>query len=266
MGMAQERRTLKKATIATVVVIATALVCFAQPPSRVSQKPPTASSGAIEPTVDQILAHYMDAVGGRKAWKKLHSRVSMGTIDITSMNLSGTVIVHEKAPDKLLTIIILVGSAYREAFDGKTAWAEDPADGLREETGAELAEAKRQANFYGPFDLRGQYSKLTFAGREKIGERENNVVEGALSEGGQPDRLYFDVDTGLLARLITQHHAPEGVTQLQEDFSDYREVDGVKLPFTISQTSAESAFTMKIGEVHHNVALGDGEFSKPAVQ
>lgn len=216
--------------------------------------------------MDQILKRYMDAIGGSKAWKALHSRVSMGTIDVTSMNLSGTVVMHEKAPDKLLTIIILSGSAFREAFDGKTGWAEDPADGLREESGLELAEAKRQADFYGPFDLQGQYSKLTFVGREKIGERDTYVVEGALPEGSQPDRLYFDVATGLLARLITQHHAPEGVSQLQEDFSDYRDVDGVKLPFTISQTSTESAFTIKISEVHHNVALGDGEFSKPAIQ
>lgn len=219
-----------------------------------------------EPTVDQILARYKEAVGGRKAWKALHSRVSMGTIDVTSMNLSGTVVMHEKAPNKLLTIIILAGSAFREAFDGKTGWAEDPADGLREETGLELAEAKRQADFYGPFDLRGQYSKVAFVGREKIGERENYVVEGSLPEGSQPDRLYFDVDTGLLARLVTQHHGPEGVSQLQEDFSDYREIDGLKLPFTISQNSTESAFTIKISQVRHNVALGDSEFSKPAVQ
>jgi zinc protease len=242
----------------------------AQPFPQDSKKPPAASSGAekptVEATVDQILARYMNAVGGRKAWRALYSRVSMGTIDVTSMNLSGTVVMHEKAPNKLLTIIILAGSAFREAFDGKSGWSEDPADGLREESGLELADAKRQADFYGPFDLHGQYSKMTFVGREKIGERETYALEGALPEGSQPDRLYFDVDTGLLVRLITQHHAPEGVSQLQQDFSDYREIDGVKLPFAISQTSNESAFTIKINEVHHNVALGDSEFSKPAVQ
>jgi zinc protease len=257
---------LKKATIAAIFAIAISLGALAQPSPQDSKKPPATSSGAVDPTVDQILTRYLEAVGGRKAWKALHSRVSMGTIDVTSINLSGTVVVHEKAPDKSLTIIILAGSAYREAFDGKTGWAEDPADGLREETGLELAEAKRQADFYAPFDLRDQYSKLTFVGREKIGERESYVVEATLPAGSQPDRLYFDVDTGLLARLVAQHHAPEGVSQLQEDFSDYREIDGVKLPFTISQTSVESAFTIKINEVRHNVALGDGEFSKPAVQ
>src|ERR1700731_1325483 len=111
---------------------------LAQPSPQDLKKSAAASSVAVEPTVEQILTRYMEAVGGRKAWEKLHSRVSMGTIDVTSMNLSGTVVVHEKAPDKLLTIIILAGSAFREAFDGKTGWSEDPADGLREETGLEL--------------------------------------------------------------------------------------------------------------------------------
>jgi hypothetical protein len=232
--------------------------------SRKSQVP--ASVATVVPSVDQVVDHYMESVGGRAAWKKLSSRVSMGTIEVTSMNLSGTVVIHEKAPNKMLTIIVIAGSAFRQGFDGTLGWAEDPADGLREQTGPELAEAKHQSDFYSPFDLRDHYSKLTLLGSEKVGERETYVLEGTLPEGGQPDKLYFDAQTGLPARLVSLHHTPEGASDLQEDFSDYREVDGVKLPFTIAQTGPESSFTVKINEVRHNVPLDDGEFSKPAVQ
>jgi len=258
---------LKKSIAALVLKAALVMAMFGQSASQAPRgSPPSASAPTALPSVEQIVSRYMEAVGGLTAWKKLSSRVSMGTIEVTSMNLSGTVVIHEKAPDKILTIIVIAGSAFREGFDGAVGWSEDPADGLRQQAGAELAEAKRQSDFYAPFDLRSHYSKLTVLGSEKVSDNNTYEVEGTLPEGGEPDKLYFDARTGLPARLVSQHHTPEGVSQLQEDFSDYRDVDGVKLPFTISQVSVQSSFTVRINEVHHNVALEDGEFSKPAVQ
>ena len=58
-----------------------------------------------------------------------------------------------KRPDKILTIIIVAGSAFRQVSTGSTGWAEDPQNGVREQSGAELAEAKRQADFYSPLNV-----------------------------------------------------------------------------------------------------------------
>jgi hypothetical protein len=230
--------------------------------------PSSAAGGApgTAPTVDQIVSHYQAAVGGRAAWQKLKSRSSMGTVEVPSMNLSGTVVIHEKAPDKMLTIIIIAGSAFRQGFDGTIGWAQDPQDGLREQTGAELAEARRQSDFYGPFDLHQHYPKLVSLGVEKVDDRDAYVLEATPPEGGEPDKLYFDAISGLPVQLISQHHTPEGVSEFREQFSDYRVVDGVKLPFTISQEGSGSSFTVRIDEVRHNIEFEDSEFAKPAVQ
>lgn len=234
--------------------------------SQPSQKDAAPSANSAAPSVDKIIDHYVAAVGGRAAWQKLTSRVSMGTIEVPSANLSGTVVIHEKAPNKILAIIIVSGSAFRQGFDGTVGWAEDPQSGIREQSGAELAEARRQGDFYSPLNTHEHYSKITFLGSEKVNDHDTYVLEASLAEGGQPDKLYFDAQSGLPVRLISQHHSPEGVSQFQEDFADWRRVDGVTLPFSISQTGGDTGFVVKMSEVRHNVELGDGEFSKPAVQ
>jgi hypothetical protein len=247
------------------LVVVLSAVAFGQAQSQAAKKDPVVGAKPA-PSVDEIVNHYVEAVGGRAAWQKLKSRVSMGTIEVTSANLSGTVIIHEKAPSKILTIIIIGGSAFRQGFDGTVGWAEDPQNGLREQSDAELAETRRQADFYSPLDLRDHYSKLTFLDAEKVGDHNTYVLEAALPESGQPDKLYFDAQSGLPVRLVSQHHSPEGVSQFEENFSDYREVDGVTLPFTITQAGGDSEFVVRISEVQHNVQLEDSQFVKAAVQ
>lgn len=225
-----------------------------------------ATDAAVAPAVEQILDRYVKAIGGREAWQKFTSRVTMGTIEVPSMNLSGMVMIHEKAPDRLLATVVINGASFRQGFDGTLGWTDDPQDGLRDQSGAELAETRRDADFYHPLDLRRLYTKFTVTGTEKIGERETYVLVATVPEGSEPTRMYFDTETGLLLRAVSQHHGADGVTQYREDFEDYRDVDGIKVPFTSHQTNGDTTYTMTISEVRHNVELDDSEFAKPTVQ
>jgi zinc protease len=260
---------MKRILAFVVVSLALSLAALAQAPAKSAgeapSKPQTSAASAAMPGADAILNRYADAVGGRVAWRKLTSRQSIGTIDVPGMNLSGTVEIHEKAPDKMLSVVTISGAVFRQGFDGRVAWTDDPRSGMREETGAELAETRRDADFYLPIDLRSLYAKFAVTGKEKIGERDAYVLE-ASSAQGDPDKMYFDAQTGFLVRVVSLHHAPEGVGKYQDDLSDYREVDGIKLPFTIHQTSADSEFTIQWTEVRHNIPLEDSQFSKPAAE
>jgi len=222
---------------------------------------PTAKTAAL-PAADQILNRYVEALGGRTAWKKLNSRVSTGTIDVPKFNLSGTVDFREKAPNRLLHVVVLNGATFRQGFDGTTAWTDDPKDGLRDEAGAELEDTRLDSDFYHPLDLHTLYSKFTVTGVDKIGEHDAYVVEAART-GADPDKLYFDSQSGLALRIISHRHTSDGLMVYQEDFEDYREVDGIKLPFTVHQTSVDAAFTIQFADVQHNVELDDRQFQKP---
>lgn len=224
------------------------------------------AAAASTPTVDKILDKYIQASGGRVAWQKLNSRESKGVVDVPAMNTSGTVEVLEKAPSKVCVTITIAGAVFKQGYDGKVGWSSDPKNGMREQTGDELAEARRDADFYHPLDMRTLYSKFKVEGTEDVNGHAAYVLEATPVDGGDPDKLYFATDTGLLVRGITQHHSPEGVVPIQEDFGDYRTVDGIMVPFQIRQTSGDMDFTIRIEEMHHNVAIEDVNFAEPAVQ
>src|SRR5579863_9853085 len=209
--------------------------------SSAQSKAATASPAAALPTVDQILNHYIEATGGREAWKKLTTRVSKGTLDIPAMNVSGSIEIHEKAPNESLATVNIGGNSFVQGYDGKTAWSNDPQNGMRELSGGELEEAQRDADFYHSLDLRKLYKSLAVKSAEKIGDHDAYVVEAATGDGGDPDIMYFDAQSGLLVRVTGQRHTPEGAEPTQIDLSDYREVDGVKLPFSVHQSVGDVA-------------------------
>lgn len=217
------------------------------------------------PTADQIIDRYITATGGRDAWMKLHSRTSLGTIDLPSVGSSGTVMIHEKAPNRVLQVVILQGAVFRQGFDGEVAWSEDPAEGLKVKSGPELAEMKRESDFYHVVDIKKFYSKFAATGQEQIGDASAWAVEG-VDLDSVTEKMYFDTKTGLLVRSVIQRHVGDKLTTFQQDLVDYRPVDGVKLPFEVSQTGGDAAFTIKISEFRHNVDLEDSEFAKPDVQ
>src|SRR5580658_4389796 len=228
--------------------------------------PSATQSAAALPTADQVLDHYVQAIGGRAAWLKLNSRVSKGSIEIPAMNnLTGTVEIHEKAPNFMLAVINLGGAAFEQGFDGNIGWSNNPQNGLRELSGGELDDARREANFYHALELRKNYTKITVTGIERVDEHDTYALEARRAQGA-PDKMYFDMQTGLMVRSVNQRYTPDGVTEFTADVDDYTEVDGVKLPFTVRQTGASATFIIRFTEVHHNLQLTDAQFAEPAAE
>jgi hypothetical protein len=221
------------------------------------------SAHAAMPSADRVIDHYIAAVGGRAAIEKLTSRASIGSIEVPVMQLSGTVMIHEKAPDKSLQVVIINGNAFRQGFDGESAWTDDPADGMRMLSGIELAEARRDADFFHALHLFEIYPKIVLVGIEKVGDRDAYLLEGTAAGESDPDKMYFDIKSGLVVRVISRRHTPDGDANIQEDFQDYRNVDGLEVPFTIVQTGGSSNFTIHISQIRQGVELEDSEFAKP---
>lgn len=204
-----------------------------------------------EPGVEQILEKYVAARGGREALERLTSRTTRGRVEMSSMNLSGTTESFEKAPNKSVTNIKMDGlGLIQRGFDGTKAWWQDSMRGYIKFNGYGLTEMRRDATFHKDLKLKELYGKLTLKGRERVGEREAYVLQEMFGSFGA-EKLYFDVETGLLLRRNNIY------------YEDYREVDGVKIAFTIREETANGFnFIFRLTEVKHNIEIDDAVFKE----
>ena len=225
---------------------------------------PDPKPAATMPTVDEILDKYVKALGGKEAIEKVTSRVGKGTFELPAFSLSGPIETYSKAPNKTAMTIDLTGFGKIESvFDGAKGWSADPQSGLRELGGAELAMTRRDADLHRSLMLKSQYTKLEVKGKEKVGDSEAYVIVGTLAEG-KPEKMYFDVSSGLLTRMDVEVETPQGAMAFQIFLQDYKPVDGVKVPFTLRRESQAFGMVIKYTEVKHNVAVEDTKFNKPS--
>jgi outer membrane lipoprotein-sorting protein len=248
--------------ILTIVLLCSAVAVTALAQGK--EKPADPKPAAALPSVDQILDKYVQAIGGKAAIEKLTSRVSKGSFELPAFGASGTVEIYEKAPNKTVAIINVAGfGVVQEAFDGKVGWAQDPQNGLREKAGIELAAAKLDAEFQKPLKIKQLYAKIVVKGKDKVGDKEVYVVEATPSESSA-ETWYFDTQSGLMLRQDAEREGPQGKQNVQVFLDNYKEVDGVKLPFSLHQVTPAFTIDIKIEDVKHNVPVDDAKFVKPA--
>ena len=81
--------------------------------------------------------------------------------------------------------------------------------------------------------------------------------------GKFPVNLYFDDETGLLARTVTYADSPVGFAPTQVDYDNYREVAGAKLPHKITVTWLDGKSIIELTEITPNAPIDDSKFAPP---
>ncbi|HEX8337569.1 MAG TPA: S41 family peptidase [Pyrinomonadaceae bacterium] len=206
-------------------------------------------AAGVAPEAEPILERYAEATGLRRAGGvRLSTRVSKGRIEgaYAGMKVRGTVEVVEKSPDKFVALVNVDGlGVIRRGFTGEYGYLQIPLFGFRRAEGAELAELRLEARWSWADDLRRLYPSMRLRGREEVGGAEAHVVE-ATTPAGARTTLYFDARTGLLVRRDKTF------------FEDFREVDGVKVPFRVRDDFSVITYS----EVRHNAAVEDARFAE----
>ena len=217
------------------------------------------------PTVDQVLDKYVQALGGKASIEKMTTLVIKGKVDVPSTGETGSMETYRKAPNKEMQMINIPSNGPSErGFDGTVGWNWDPDSGSSDMSAADLAAMKLESDFYRDIRLKELYPKISLKGKERVGAREAYVVE-APHEDGSSEKMYFDTESGLLIQSEVPIDVPdEGKTIVNSQYEDYRDVEGVKVAFTIRQTSADFDYVIKLSEVKYNVSVDDTKFKKPS--
>ena len=216
------------------------------------------------PTVDQVFEKYIQAVGGSQRLANLTSFTAKGTfIGFETEQTKVGVDIFAKAPGQRTTIVHTnIGDSVR-VFDGRAAWiaAPDKPLPLMTLTGGNLDGAKIDAIVAFPTQIREAFSQWR-VGATGIDDKEVRVVQGT-NPRQPPVNFYFD-ESGLLVRVVRFVDTAVGRVPTQTDYSDYREVAGVKMPFKWIATWTDGQATTELSEVQPNAAIDASRFARPA--
>lgn len=210
-----------------------------------------------------LLDKWIEAQGGRDNLARIKDSTSSGAMELISMGYSGTLIIYQKEPNKIRMDIEIMGTLISQAFNGETAWMTNPQTGVTEEMSAELTEEfSRQAMGNATLLNPDKYGIIfTLEGTESIGEKEYLILKQTFEDGFE-NSYYIDPDTNLVYKSVAMAMSPLGFeVETETIMSDYREVEGTMVPFSITITQeGEEYMSMTISEVEYNTGLEDSLF------
>jgi outer membrane lipoprotein-sorting protein len=223
-------------------------------------------------TADEVIEKYLTALGGRAALAKLTSRSMTGTMTMSTPTgtVSGPIEVVNEQPNKSRTLIQMdlasLGAGMMvvdQRFDGTSGYALDSMRGNHDITGDQL-ESMRNSVFPNPFlNYKERGATVELAGKEKVDGRDAYVLV-LKPKSGPVARQVIVAETYLPLRLVVKIGIPDvGPVEQTTDLSDFRDVDGVKIPFTLKVSSSVQSFTISVTKVEHNVKVDEALFSKP---
>ncbi len=220
-----------------------------------------------QPAPDEVLDKYLVALGGMDNAAGLTSFAAKGTYVGFDDAEPAPLEIFARAPDQRSTIVHGLLGDTTTTVDGRAGWiAAPPTDKpvpLLMLTGQELEGVKLEAELFFPARIKQALGSWRVGLPVLLGDREAVPVQGTTASGGVAT-LSFDAETGLLLRLTRYAESPVGPLVSRIDYSDYRDVAGVQMPFrwTVSWLSGRSTF--ELTEVQPNVSIDPARFTVPA--
>ena len=217
----------------------------------------------VKVPVDPILEKYVTALGGSAALQKIKTRVEKGSADIGGKQFP--IDVYAEAPDKRVSVMHLPNGESVTAFNGSVGWLSVPGRPTHWMSSPEAEGAHLDAEFYLPLRIKQIFSEVKVGGQEKIEGKDTTLVHG-IREGKPPVKFYFDMASGLLVRVLRYADTALGLNPTQIDYADYRDADGVKIPYRWTIARPSGRFTIQVEQIQQNAAIDASRFTAPPQQ
>jgi hypothetical protein len=238
-------------------------------------EPPPADPNEVEirrqapeaPSADQVFDKYLQAVGGAQKTAAITSIVFKGTYQGYA-EPKAVVDIYVKAPNQRTMIVHTDGGDRTTTCDGRNGWMAAPAMDkpfpVITYTGGDLDGVRLDAVLSLPAGIKQAITR-PLVGSSSIDDKDVVVVQGTANGGRSSIKLYFDKQSGLLARQVRYADTIIGRVPVQVDYSDYRDVAGagVKLPFHVITTWTDGRSDVLLTSAEANVAIDAAKFNQP---
>ena len=221
------------------------------------------------PSVDQVIDRYLAAIGGPQNAASVTSIVATGkSVGYKGFGGGGVVEVCAQAPDRRATHINFPEYPERgvsaRTYDGRTGWIATPLAVVPkyELSGSERDGARLDAMLTFPTQIRQALASPRIGSPTTIGDKDVTVLQGN-GPNGTLATLYFDSASGLLVRMVRHGRSPIGRVPTQVDYSDYRDVGGIKFPYRWTFAWMDGRDNFEFSDVKLNVAIDPAKFGEP---
>jgi len=212
------------------------------------------------PRAEEIIVKYVAAAGGAAGIAKLKSLDEKGTFEAGGHSFPVEIFIQ--SPDRIATLTHWPNGDSRTTFDGHEGWITFPGRPQHPMSPADVDAARIDADLQFALDINKVFGELGVEKETKIGDQDVLMISGQR-EGVPPMEMYFDEQSGLLIRQVRYALSPLGRNPTQIDYSDYRDVAGVKLPFHWTSSTPTGRFTIQLESAHANMEIPESRFAKP---
>jgi len=222
-------------------------------------------------TADEILAKYFENTGGLDKWRAVKSLKIEGKAPTPQGELP--IVMYQKAPNRSKLVVNVQGKEIVQyAYDGKTAWTFNPFAGgtdpvkLDEEQTKEISDEQIEDDF---IDYAKKGHAVTLDGKEEIDGVQCfkvTLIKNKLNDKEDVTEVYyFDTENYVpIMRKAYVRVGPAKGTEIQSYLSDYQEVDGLMMPFSMEQKmNGNTMMKIVMDKISVNQNIDDSVFAYP---
>lgn len=221
----------------------------------------SALTASAEMTARQVIEKSLAAQGGKGNLEKVQTRTGSAKVEVKG--LTGTFQVWSKAPDKIKTLLDVGVLVQERGFDGTKGWQKQ--NSIEEVVGYDLARLKRSGMFFPLLTYFNEKTPVELKGKETLNGAESYKVV-ITPQSDQPETFYFDMKSFLPVREVRPVIMNLQKQDLTIDYSDYRQVEKIKLPFKVVQATPDQVLTLNFDSYVLDASVDDALFKNPADQ
>lgn len=223
------------------------------------------------PAPESVLDKFVQVAGGAQKVNAISSITGKGTyrnyddFEVSPMDFAA------KSPNQRVDVRHTPYGDFTTTFDGTNAWQATPIEfkpfGVLKLTGGDMLGAGVDAKLTFPGKIKTEFTNWlsgppTVIDDDDKKQHDVQIVQG-MSAAGFPVKLYFDLDSGLLLRSVRYSNSPVGRVPVQVDYSNYKDVSGVKIPFKWIATWTDGRTVFELTSAQINTAVDASKFGKP---